>query len=181
MNVKNYKEEVNVNEGISAKVEGTVLTVSKDKATVTRDFRHPKLTISAEGNKISINIPLMTKREKTMLGTYRAHIRNMLAGVEEPFVYKLKVCSGHFPMNLSITKEELSVKNFIGEKVPRVLKIIEGVDVKLDGDVITVTSTDKEKAGRIAGAIELLCKRPGFDNRIFQQGIYIMEKAGKAV
>jgi large subunit ribosomal protein L6 len=84
-------------------------------------------------------------------------------------------------MNISITGKQFTVKNFIGEKVPRVMELREGVEVKIEGSDIIISSPDKELAGQTAGAIELLCRRPGFDPRIFQQGIYIIEKAGKPV
>jgi len=181
MRVKNYVQNIKVPEGVNVKLEGTLLIVSKGKESVSRDFKHPKIEIKSETDKIKFNVELMTKREKTTLGSFTAHVKNMFKGVEKPFVYKLKVCSGHFPMNIKVSGKELSVKNFIGEKVPRVLDVKEGVDVKVEGEVITVTAADKELAGQTAGAIELLCKRPGFDKRIFQQGIYITEKAGKTI
>jgi large subunit ribosomal protein L6 len=105
----------------------------------------------------------------------------MMNGVIEPFVYTLKVCSGHFPMNISYSNNTFTVKNFIGEKIPRVLGIRQGVDLVLNGEEITVTSINKELAGQTAASIETLCKRSGFDRRIFQQGIFITSKAGKQV
>jgi large subunit ribosomal protein L6 len=181
MKVKDYTEEIEIPDGTTVQLDGGILTVSKEKETVKRNFANQKIKIKKEGNKIILHVPLMTKKEKTMLGTFTAHMRNMIAGVNKAFVYKLKVCSGHFPMNISVSGRELSVKNFTGEKVPRTLKIRESVEVHVEGDNITVKSSDKEKAGQVAGAIELLCKRPGFDKRVFQQGIYITEKAGKQV
>ena len=84
-------------------------------------------------------------------------------------------------MNVSLNNDELQIKNFFGEKIPRILKIKEGADVKVEGEIITIESMDKEKAGQIAADIETLTKRSGFDRRIFQDGIYIIEKAGKEV
>ncbi len=105
----------------------------------------------------------------------------MLRGVTEGHTYKLKVCSGHFPMSVSVKEGVLEVKNFIGEKVPRRLMIKDGVTVTAEGDVIVVTGHDKERVGNQAAAIEQLMRRPGFDRRIFQDGIYLTEKDGKEV
>jgi len=115
-----------------------------------------------------------------LLGTYVAHLNNLFRGVKEGFVYKLKICSGHFPMNVSIKNDEFIIKNFIGEKVPRVLKINSDVKVNIDGEVITIESNNIELAGQTAGSIEKLSSRTGFDKRIFQQGIFIIEKPKRA-
>ena len=80
-------------------------------------------------------------------------------------------------MNVSFKNGVLEAKNFIGEKKPRHLKIKEGVEVKVQGDKITVTSPDIEKAGTTATDIEQLCRICNKDRRIFQDGIYIIEKA----
>ncbi len=180
MKIKNYVEELSVPEGTTAQIHKGMLTVSKAKHTLTREFKDPRLSMKMDANKIVISLKEMTRREKMLVGTVVAHIKNMLKGVNQPYVYKLKICSGHFPMNIALSGKTLSAKNFVGEKVPRLLQIKNGVDVKVEGMDITVTSADKELAGQTAGAIELLCRRPGFDPRIFQQGIYLTEKAGKS-
>ncbi len=59
------------------------------------------------------------------------------------------------------------------------MKIKEDVDVKVEGDKVTVESPDKEKAGQCAASIEQLTKRTGYDSRIFQDGIWVVSKSGK--
>ncbi len=181
MKALNYVEEMEIPEGISAKFEGAVLVVSKGKASVKRAFHDPRLKVRVQGNKILLEAPKVTKKEKMQIGTFVAHIKNMLNGVNKPYVYKLRICSGHFPMNIAVSGKTITVKNFVGEKIPRVLTLKEGVEVKMEGTDIIVSSPDKELAGMTAGAIELICRRPGFDPRIFQQGIYIIEKCGKTM
>ncbi|MBS3165081.1 hypothetical protein J4439_06645 [Candidatus Woesearchaeota archaeon] len=61
------------------------------------------------------------------------------------------------------------------------LKLRQGVQVKVEGSDIRVESVSRELAGQTAASIEQLTRRPGFDNRIFQDGIYIVEKSGKEV
>ena len=55
-------------------------------------------------------------------------------------------------------------------------RIEKGVEVKLSGDVIDVTGTDKEKVGQTAANIEHATKIKGFDRRVFQDGIFLMRK-----
>jgi large subunit ribosomal protein L6 len=82
-------------------------------------------------------------------------------------------------MNVSVSGDTFAIKNFLGEKVPRTLKIKEGVTVKVEGTDVTVESTDIEKAGQVAADIEQLTRITNRDIRIFQDGIYIVEKSRK--
>lgn len=176
MRLKNYKETLDIPEGVTAKLENNVLIVKGKKAELKRRFFHPMINIKVEGKEIVFEIDTFTKREKMQLGTMMAHMKNMLKGANEGYVYKLKICSGHFPMNVSIKGDEFIIKNYVGEKVPRVMKIKSGVKVKLEGEIVTVESSDIELAGQTAGLIEKISMRPRFDKRVFQQGIFITEK-----
>ena len=55
------------------------------------------------------------------------------------------------------------------------------MSVKVEAKDVIVESVDKELAGETAASIEELTKRPGFDKRIFQDGIYIYYKDGKGI
>ena len=162
-------------------MEENVLIVSGPKGEVTRKFDNPRVSVSASNNEVEFVAKQTSKKDKAVIKTYKAHVLNMFQGCNEGFTYKLKICSGHFPMNVSVADNVLTIKNFIGEKVPRQVKLIPGVDVKVEGSFITVSSNEKEKAGQTAANIEQATRRPGFDKRVFQDGIYIIEKAGKEV
>ena len=82
---------------------------------------------------------------------------------------------------LPIDKNEIVIKNFLGEKIPRKTKLIEGVSVNIEGNMIIIKGIDKEKVGQMAGKIELLTKVRGRDKRVFQDGCYITDKNGKLV
>ncbi|MBW2998515.1 50S ribosomal protein L6 [Candidatus Woesearchaeota archaeon] len=172
-------QEIEVPEGVTVDFKDRIVTVNGPKGSVSKKIMTKAIIIEIKDGKVVISPNVKTSRsEKCLINTNRAHIVNMIKGTQEPYTYKLKVCSSHFPMSVKINGQELVVNNFIGEKVNRVLKLKEGVDVKLDGDVISVTSCNKELAGQVAGDIEKLTKRSGFDKRIFMDGIYIIEKAG---
>ena len=82
---------------------------------------------------------------------------------------------------MTINNSELIVKNFLGEKVPRTLKLKPGAEVKVEGDLIVVESPSKEIAGQVSADIEQLTRRTGYDSRIFQDGIWIVSKGDKEV
>ncbi|MGM5482891.1 MAG: 50S ribosomal protein L6 [Nanobdellota archaeon] len=181
MLIKNYREDIEIPEGISVERQGKQLIVKGPKGEVKKEIYSPSVEIGVEDNKVFLSVDAMRKREKAIVGTFRAHINNLFQGVTQGHTYKLKACSGHFPMNVSFSNNVLTVKNFIGEKVPRTFKVPDDVTVKVDGENIVVESVNKESAGQVAGSIEKLTKRVNFDKRIFQDGIYITEKDGKAI
>ena len=168
-------------EGVSATFADGVLTVTGPKGIVTRTLDTPKIIVKVEADGVSFTAPKFTKREKKLMQTFLAHFRNACKGVTEGHVYKLKVCSGHFPMNVSVKGQTFEVKNFIGEAVPRTYVFSNEVKVKLEGDIITVEGINKELVAQTAASIEQLTRRIGFDNRVFQDGIYITEKDGKSL
>lgn len=175
------KEEVKIPEKTEVKIEKGMVSVKGPKGELHRKLIHPGISLSIKENKIMIEAKQATKREKRLIGTFEAHINNMLKGVLEGYTYKLKICPSHFPMTASVDDNRFFVKNFLGETTPRTFSIKMGVDVKIEGNMITVESVDKELAGQTAASIEQLCRITDKDRRIFQDGIYLVSKAGKDV
>ena len=173
---ENLRKEIEVPEGVTVQIIDSVLTVKSSQGEVVRDFNYPTLDVSIEDNKIIIIANNATKREKRMCGTFESHIKNMVKGVQEKYVYKLKICSGHFPMNVSVSGDSIVVKNFLGEKHPRKVIFPQSVIVKVNGQEVEVTSCSKETSGQIAASIERMCRITNKDLRIFQDGIYIVSK-----
>ncbi|HLC71249.1 MAG TPA: 50S ribosomal protein L6 [Candidatus Nanoarchaeia archaeon] len=175
------RKEVVLPAGVFARLEGTVLHIKGPQGEASREFKHPKVTLTIEGNTLVLVAPKATKREKTMMGSFWSHARNLVKGVQEPHIYNLKICSGHFPMNVSVSGREFVIKNFLGETVARKVTLPLGAEVKITGTDIVVSSPDKEAAGLAAAKIENLCRITNRDIRIFQDGCYITHKVGKAV
>ncbi len=173
------EEKLIIPEKIEVKFEKNILIIKGKNGEVTREFRYPGINIKINTNEISISSKKDKKNNKKIIGSFKAHIKNMFKGASEGHLYKLKVCAGHFPVNISVKNNELIVKNFLGEKVPRVLKLKQGVNVKIDGEIITVEGSNKELTAQTAADIELLSKVKNRDLRIFQDGIYIVHKDGK--
>ena len=181
MHNKLIQETIEVPQGVTASLQNTTLHVKGPKGEHSRAVGTKRVLVKAEGNKVTLSAENATKNDKRILQTSAAHVRNMMRGAKQGHVYKLKICSGHFPMSVSVKGDMCEVKNFIGEAVPRQLKLNPGAKVTIQGTEIMVESSSKEVAGTQAAAIELLTRRPGFDTRVFQDGIYIIEKDGKKV
>ena len=181
MKTKELAETIEILEGVEVKVDRGLISAKGAKGECNKTLVDPKITIEVKDGNIILTAKNATKKQKTKLGTYKSHVINLMKGAAEGHSYKLKICSGHFPMNVTISGKEFAVKNFLGEKKPRVLKLKEGVDVKIEGDIVTVECCSKELAGQTAADIENTTRITNRDLRIFQDGIYITEKNGKPI
>ncbi|MBD3155071.1 MAG: 50S ribosomal protein L6 [Candidatus Aenigmarchaeota archaeon] len=168
------EKEIEIPEGVNVEVDGKSVKISGEKGQVERTFRYfHDIKIQKKDNKIVTSSKSEKRRVKLMMGTIIAHIRNMMKGVSKGFTYNMKVVYSHFPMNVQVQEKNILIKNFIGEKKPRVAKIMgENTQVKVNGKDITITGIDKEEVGQTMGNVEQACRIIGFDRRVFQDGIY---------
>ena len=178
---KGIKEEMEIPNGIVITIVDGAIKIKGPKGEVIKKYLTPKIKIEVKDNKITLTGLKNKKEEKRRIGTIKANIKIIMVGCNEPYKYTLKICSGHFPMNVSVNKSEFIVKNFFGEKVPRTLKIKQGSTINIEGDLIQVESIDKELCGQVSADIEKLTRRVAYDRRIFQDGIYIIKKGEKEV
>ena len=102
MKFKELKQEIEIPQGIEVLVEDNLVKIKGPKGENQRAFHYPKIKIFKQDNKIILSAKNATKKEKTMMGTINSHINNLIKGVDKAFIYKLKICSGHFPMKVVI-------------------------------------------------------------------------------
>ncbi|OIO41530.1 50S ribosomal protein L6 [Candidatus Pacearchaeota archaeon CG_4_9_14_3_um_filter_31_7] len=178
---KEIIEEIEIPEGVEITIEGSLFKVKGKKGELDRNFQVANVKIDKKNNVLEIIAKKATKREKKMIYTVVAHIKNMIKGVKEGYKYKLQIASLHFPMNVRFDKEKnvVEIKNFLGETKERLAKIFPGVEVKIEKEFITLEGIDKEKVGQSAANIETASKVRNKDKRIFQDGIWIIEKNDK--
>jgi len=187
---KSIEKEVGINvcipipEGVNVTINGRMVKVEGPKGAIERELWHPGLQIQIEkrdsGSEIVIKVVSARKKERAMTGTYASHLKNMITGVRDGFFYKLKIVHAHFPMQVAVTKEGngVAISNFLGERKPRIAKVGETVKVEIKGKEreIVVSGIDKEAVGQTAANIEQTTRIKGYDPRVFQDGIYIVQK-----
>ncbi len=179
---KEIKRTIEIPAGFEVEVRnGEVLIKNKGKQSVKKIPFSNKLEVKNLNNVVEINCKKPTRRENALAGTMEAHIRNTIRGLGEDYVYKMEICNVHFPMTVKIDGRRLVVKNFLGEKLDRVAKLLEGVEISLKGNIIELKSADKDSVGQTAANIETATKVGNRDRRVFQDGIYITEKGGKVI
>lgn len=171
------KEEIKIPDGIQITLEGKTVHVKGPKGSIAKVLYHPKIQLAVNGNVVQISCSQSPRRkEKALIGTFKAHIRNMIKGVNEGYECMMKTVFSHFPIKTSVEGNHLIIQNFLGERFPRRAEILENVKVEIKGEQITLTAVDKEKVGQTAANIERATKVKNRDIRVFQDGIYIVKR-----
>lgn len=163
-------------EGITIKLEGQVISVKGPKGELKREFKHPKVKINIEDGSVKVFCLSPGRKETGLIGTWNAHINNMINGVTSGYEYKMRIIFSHFPIKTSVKGDLLMIENFLGERHPRRARILDGVKAKISGDIITLQGIDKEMVGQTSANIEKATVVRNYDTRVFQDGIYLISR-----
>ncbi|MBU3923681.1 MAG: 50S ribosomal protein L6 [Nanoarchaeota archaeon] len=175
---KDLKREIEIPSGVEFSINGNDFVVKAKGKEIRKEFDIGRVIASVKDGKIVLEAKGATRRESKMIGTIWAHVKNMIKGVQEDFVYELEICNVHFPMNVKLNGNIVTVKSFLGEKMERTSKVLPNVKVDIKGSAITVSSHNIEAAGQTAANLEKATRLTGRDRRIFQDGIFITSKPG---
>lgn len=174
-------KQIEIPEGVEVEIKDKEVVVKAGGKETKRKFDFANIKVEKKEKEIIVSSKKASKREGKMIGTIVAHIKNMIKGVGEGFVYKLEIASVHFPMNVKVEGDKVVIKSFLGETIDRAAEILPNVDVEIKDKEIIVSSFDKEAAGQTSANIEKAAKLKGRDRRIFQDGIFIVEKPGREI
>jgi len=88
----------------------------------------------------------------------------------------MKVVYSHFPIQLKLQGNRLEINNFLGEKKARYANIDPNVSAKVSGDEVVLTGINCEIVGTTAANIEHATHIRDRDPRVFQDGIFIVQR-----
>jgi large subunit ribosomal protein L6 len=165
--------------GVSFHVEGRTLSARGPLGSVSRPF--PSDVVHLEIKKgeaiLTLGLPANRKRAQALLKAWAAHVLNLATGVTVGFEARMKVVAAHFPMKVQVKEDHLLIENFLGEKHPRTASLVPGVSASVDGDFVVISGPDVELVGQSAANIERATRIREYDPRVFQDGIYLIERA----
>ncbi len=164
-------------QGFTAEANGTSFVVKGNGKEASRQFKAIGISLKQENGSVAVVGRPASKRMNALVKTVASHIKNMVEGLGNDYSYKLSVVYSHFPMNVAVKGNVVEISNFVGEKKARTAKILPGVQVSVKGKDILVKSHDKYAAGQTAANIESATRVRGKDRRIYQDGVFIVEKA----
>jgi large subunit ribosomal protein L6 len=170
------KEEISIPTGITVTIKGSKIKVTGKLGSVEKDIKSKLIILKHDADKIVLESKTDRKKVLAILNTTKTVILNMLSGVERKYTYTLRGVYSHFPITLALKGKQFIITNYLGEKNPRTINVLDNVEVVIKGKDVIVTSVDKEDAGIVAGLIENKAKVSNRDRRIFQDGVYIISK-----
>ena len=178
---KNLIKEIEIPAGVKVELEGEVLKVEGVEGKFQRRFELSGITFEKKDEKIILEKINGTRKEKRKINSVSSHIENMFKGVQNKFEYQLKVVFNHFPITVKIECKKVTIKNFLGEKKDRKATLLEGTETEIEKDLIRIRSINKELAGQSAANLEVATRIKNKDRRVFQDGIFIIDKAGRKI
>ena len=140
--------------GVEVKIDGQHITVKGPKGSLERDI-HPNIKVELDGNEIKVTRPDDSKLNRSLHGTTRALIHNMVEGVVNEFKVELEING----VGYRAQKQGNKLVMNLGYSHPVEMEAPEGITFDLaDANHITVRGIDKELVGQTAAVIRT--KRP---------------------
>ncbi|KAJ3442082.1 60S ribosomal protein L9-RELATED [Anaeramoeba flamelloides] len=176
-------EIVKVPENVEITVKARIVIVKGPRGTLKKNFKHTKLHLESNKEKKEVTVTLWLAKRKQVCGvrTIVAHIQNMINGVTKGYRYRMKLAYNHFPINLNIPENGsfIEIRNFLGEKIERKVRMLEGVKVfrsEKTKDEIYLEGNDVTLVSLCCAQIHQICNVRNKDIRMFLDGIYVSEK-----
>lgn len=167
--------EVPANVTVTVAEDNTV-TVKGPKGELTRQFNN-EMKIEQEGNIITIVRPSESKEHRTIHGTTRALLANMVTGVSEGFSRSLELIGVGYRAQLQGKKLVLNV----GYSHPVEFTPEEGLEVEVPSNTkVIVKGISKERVGAFASNIrDVRPPEPYKGKGIRYEGEFVRRKEGK--
>ena len=176
MLIKELIHSINIPEGVSVDSSSSNVKVTGPRGELSRSFEHSAIKLEQSENQLNIVGNNLRKKEKALIGTWNAHLKNMIKGVDKGFLYEMKIVFAHFPMKVAVKGNIVTIDNFLGEKATRNSSIVGDGKVNVKGDAVTIEGNNIEEVGQTSGNLEKATIVKGRDTRVFQDGIYMISK-----
>lgn len=158
---------ITIPDGVTIEANENQVTVKGPKGKIQKAFGL-KGKVTMAGKELNI------EGEKEYINTVLSLVESMIKGVTEGYKRELKIIYAHFPISIEVKGETILIKNFQGEKMPRQARLIGDTKLVVKGQSVSVTGSDKEAVGQTIANMRSATKIKDRDDRIFQDGIYIV-------
>ncbi|CAM4399710.1 50S ribosomal protein L6 [Saccharibacillus endophyticus] len=171
------RKPIEVPGGVEVTLNNTAITVKGPKGTLTREL-HRDMKVTVEGNTITVERPSDNKEHRSLHGTTRSVVSNMVSGVTEGFSKSLELVGVGYRASKSGEKIVLNV----GYSHPVEITPESGIEFEVPSNTkIIVRGIDKERVGAYAAQIRKVREPEPYKGKgIKYEGERIIRKEGKA-
>ena len=165
-------------------IKSRKVTVTGPRGELVKDFKHLNLEILSTDKSVIVRIWFAQRKQVACVRTVCSHIANMITGVTQGFLYKMRFVYSHFPINVTLTGKNVEIRNFLGEKRVRKVELSEGVEYVRSAavkDQIELSGNDLSLVSLTAARIQQTTNVRHKDLRKFLDGIYVSEKGAMAL
>ena len=168
---------ITVPPGVDVKLDGTTITVTGPKGTLTRTLTD-RIALEREDGRILVTRPDESKTSKALHGLTRTLVANMVEGVTTGFRKPLEITGVGYRAALSGTKLQLS----LGYSHPIEIDPPAGITFEVENPVrVAVVGIDKELVGQMAAKVRATRKPEPYKGKgVRYAGEKVRRKAGKA-
>jgi large subunit ribosomal protein L6 len=170
------KKAVTVPSGVTANIDGGVLSVKGPKGTLTMPLAD-NISYEVNDGGISVQPANDTKRARAFWGMQRTLVQNLVTGVTEGFSKKLLITGVGYRANAQGRKLKLQ----LGYSHDVDMDVPEGIEIKTpDQTTVEISGIDKQKVGQMAAEIRRWRKPEPYKGKgIKYDGEFIFRKEGK--
>jgi large subunit ribosomal protein L6 len=169
------KRAITIPAGTEVSVGSAEFSV-KGKAGTLKRMLHPAISLTVENGAVSVEPKNSSRLARALWGTYASHVKNMVRGVNEPFVKRLIVEGIGYRAELAGKQ----IKFALGFSHPVVISVPEGVAVTIEKNLISISGADKEVVGQFAADVRSLKKPEPYKGKgIRYDNEVIRRKEGK--
>jgi len=163
-------------EGVEVKVDGTTVQVKGPKGELTRTV-HENTKVVIEDNQVIIERANDEKESRSLHGTTRSLVNNMIEGVRNGFEKHLEIQGVGYRAQMQGNKLVVGA----GYSHPVEIEKIDGIDIEVPKNTeIIVKGIDKELVGAIASNIRSIRSPEPYKGKgIRYKGEYVRRKEGK--
>jgi large subunit ribosomal protein L6 len=150
--------------------------IVKGKGGTLKRAMHPAVKIEIANGEAVVSPAQSTRLARALWGTYAAHVRNMVAGVNTPFQKKLQVEGIGYRAEVSGKQLKLQV----GFSHPVLMAVPEGITAAVEKNVISISGANKELVGQFAASVRKIKKPEPYKGKgIRYEGEVVRMKQGK--
>jgi large subunit ribosomal protein L6 len=169
------KLPIQIPAGVTITVDADYISVTGPKGTLTQ-FTLPHVDVTIDGDVLTVTRKSDEKIARAQHGLMRALIANLVTGVTKGFEKKLEVNGVGF--RVSGGGQALTMS--LGFSHPIEYKAMDGVNLAVEKNLITVSGIDKQKVGQVAAEIRSYKKPEPYKGKgIKYVDEVILRKAGK--